>query len=155
MGNGSIKPFNTPHTWADPDEALDFYEESVGTEFPESIVNLLYQVAELYPEVLFNVQPAYSTNYLAAARAGDRRSWLFIRPERVSIWVAHSRTAAALINIFEDLKEPESQTRGTRQYVDLEPEGADSEGALAAVEFAAQFARPFEEDDDRNREKFG
>lgn len=141
-----IKPFTTEHTWRDPDNAMDFYEEKVGAEFPDEVVDFLYHVAEVYPDALYNVQPGYSTNYVAVARKGDRRSWMFVKPDKVSVWVAHSRNADALRGAFPELREPETLTKHTRQFVDIDGASADSEGLMVAVEFAACHARPLEEE---------
>jgi hypothetical protein len=144
-----IRPFKSVHTFTDPDEALDFFEEQVGGEFPDSVANLLYQVAEEYPDALFNVQPAYATNYVAVAHEGDRRSWMFIRPERLSIWTGHAKVAKVLLGSFGDaLKPPANPTRGTRQYVDVSPDDADDEAVLLALRFASEFAEPPTDDED-------
>ncbi len=141
-----IKPFTTEHTWDDPDEAIDFYEQGVGIEFPQPVVDLLYAVADEYPDASFNVQPAFVTNFIAVARPGDRRSWAFIKPERIAIWTAHSRNAEVLRKLHPELLEPANPTRSTRAFVDVRAEDAARQGAMVAIAFASVHARPLEED---------
>jgi len=141
-----IRPFTTEHTWKDPDNAIDFFEEQVKTEFPEPVIDLLYAVADRYPDALFNVQPSFMTSFIAVAREGDRRCWAFVRPEVVAIFTGHSRNADVLRDLFPALEVPENLTRGSRSFVDVKPESAMEDGVLVAMDFAAKHSRPIDKD---------
>ena len=143
-----IKPFTTEHTWEDPDNAIDFYEEQMKVKLPEPVIDFLYAAADLYPDALYNVQPAFTTNYIAIARKGDRRPWAYAKPEKLAIWVAHSRNADTLCELFpEELFHPENQSKASREFVDVPADRAAGEGAEMALAFASRFASPYDEDD--------
>jgi hypothetical protein len=150
MPTKTKRPFTTEFIYDDPDNAIDFYEEQVGVKFPEAVVDFLYAAAEMYPDALFCVQPAIISNFIAIAREGDRRSWAFVKPTHVSVWVAHSRNADALIEMYPELHIPENLTRSTRQFVDVDGDKASEGGAEVALGFAASHARPVEDE-----ERFG
>ena len=141
------RPFTTNHIYSNPDDAIDFYEQQVEAKFPDPVVDFIYTVAELYPDALFGVQPAIISNFIAIAREGDRRSWAFVKPDHISIWVAHSRNADALIDMHPELYPPQNLTRSTRQFVDVDGGDADKEGPEAAIAFAASHARPVVEEE--------
>jgi len=141
------KPFTTDFIYDNPDDAIDFYQQEVGTMFPDQVIDFLYMVDERYPDALYAVQPSFISNFIAVAREGDRRSWAFVKPTGAAIWVAHSRNADALIQMHPELSAPVNLTRSTRQFVDVGATDADGDGAEVALVFAASHARPVLEEE--------
>jgi hypothetical protein len=145
---GFIEPFTTAHLYKNPDEAVAFYQEATGNVIPAPFVEWLKEIKEWDGEVTFCVQPGFSTNYITVAREGDRRAWLYLRPEYVTIWVGNYRNLEAIVDYFDATREPKNdKSKWLRPNVIFTPENIQSETAHFALAMAAAWAVPGKDND--------
>lgn len=97
------KPFTTPHTFSTAAEAAGFYEAErfPGVDsLPPEVVAFLDTIAEYDPEVVFNVQPAHATHYVACARPADHHPWFFAKPSGVVFQLGDKRNVEAVLDMW-------------------------------------------------------
>ena len=102
------KLFRTPHTFDTPEEAINYFTENrvEGVEeLPPEVCDFLAAVAVYDPEVVFNVQPGFSTHYIAVAQPTDRRAWFYAKPDGVMFCVGDARNVEAILDTWDEAQD--------------------------------------------------
>lgn len=142
---GMPKPFTTKNLFAAPEAAISFYETQTGNTLCPSVREFLACVAEYDPEAVFNVQPGFATNYVTAARRGDRAGWFYAKPDGIAFRVGHWRNVEALLDTFDELEPEPGLAQGSHRaasFVWVTAEHATCGGAQLALRMSAAWAVP-------------
>ena len=131
--------FRTEHTFDDPAAAVAFYnanraEPDEMAPMPSAILNFLLYVAEYDERVVYNVQPAYRSHYIAAADPDDHHAWFFAKPTGVSFALGDDRNVAAVLNMWGEPHHIPQKILPTDVWFDV------SELESVAVEFCVRLA---------------
>jgi hypothetical protein len=136
------KLFRTPHIFDTSDEAITYFNENriegVAELSPE-VCAFLRSVAAYDPEAVYNVQPAYSTHFVAAARRDDRWLWFYAKPAGVAFSVGDPRNVDAMLDYWDEAAEPPGG-RSLMTDVWFPNETLKSEAAQFALRLAAAWA---------------